>query len=205
MTWYPRDYEGRLYIEIDINENELMTLPTIMQCLSLAITHAVSKHGETELASRQLGRATARYIQMLRSDTYEQEHRDNLDEALQLIQDMIDQRRSAPAQANDGDAVAQQIIQEKKEAAIRAEFRIDRGKCWDYLHYATDVYFAYNEVSTGRQLRRFGAEEEMLVKAGIRFARILEDRETWRKLEAFSDGEGRLDEILNERFGENRR
>ena len=205
LTWYPRDGEGRLYTEIDINENKLMKLPTMMQCLSLAITHAASKHGETDFTGRMIGRATANYLRLLRSDTYDPEYRDNFDEALQLIGEMMDKRRFVLFQADDGDAVALQMMEEQKETTIRDDFRIDRGKCWDYLYYATNVYFAYNEVGPERELRRFGDEEETLVKAGIRFARILEDRETWAKLEAFSDGEGQLDEILNQRFGVNRR
>ena len=206
ITWYPRDGEGRLYTAIDINENRLMKLPTMMQCLSLAITYAASKHGETDLAGRMIGRATATYVRMLRSDTYDQKYRDNLDEALQKIDDEImDKRRVVLFQANDGDAVAQQIMQEQRDATIRGDFRVDRGNCWDYLHYATDVYFAYNEAGSERELRRFEAEEEMLVKAGIRFARLLDDKETWAKLEAYSDGAGELDELLNEQFGVNRR
>ncbi|KAL8797865.1 MAG: hypothetical protein Q9195_000217 [Heterodermia aff. obscurata] len=205
MTWYPRDGEGRLYIEIDINENKLMKLPTMMQCLSLAITHATSKHGETDLAGRMIGRATATYLRMLRSDTYEQEHRENFDEAPQKIDESMEKRRSVLFQANDGDAVAQQTMQEQRETTMRHDFRVDRGNYWDYLYYATDVYFFYNEAGTERELKRFEAEEAELVKAGIRFARLLDDKETWQKLEAFSDGEGALDEILDRQFGVNMR
>lgn len=143
---------------------------------------------------------------MLRSDTYEQKHRDNFDEALQKIDDEImDKRRAVLIQANDGDAVAWQTVQEQREATIRGDFRVDRGNCWDYLHYATDVYFAYHEAGSERELRRFEAAEETLVKAGIRFARLLDDKETWAKLEAFSDGAGELDELLNSQFGRNMR
>ena len=203
MTWYPRDGEGRLFTEIDINENRLMKLPTIMQCLSVAMTHLVSKRGETDLAGRMIGRATAAYLRMLRSDTYDQKLRDKFDEALQKIDGMMVKRRFVLFQANNGDAAAQQRVQEQRETTIRDDFRVDRGRCWDYLSYATDVYFIYNEAGTENELRRFGPEEEQLVKAGIRFARLLEDRQTWAKLEAFRDGDGNLDDILNDQFGVN--
>ena len=205
ITWYPRDGEGRLYTEIDINENKLMKIPTIMQCLSSAITYAASTHGETDLAGRMIGRATATYLQMLKSDTYEQKHRDKFDEAVQKIDEMMDKRRFVLFQANDRDAVVRQMVQEQRETTIRDDFRADRAEYWDYLYYATDVYFTYNEAGTERELRRFGAEEEMLMKAGIRFARILDDKETWAKLEAFGYGVGELDEILNNQFGINMR
>ena len=205
ITWYPRDGEGRLYTAIDINENKLMKLPTIMQCLSSAMTYAVSKLGETDLAGRTIGRATATYLQMLRSNHYEQQHRDNFDEALQRIDDMMDKRRFVIFQANDADARARQTMEEQREATMRDDFRVDRGQCWDYLYYATDVYFSYHEAGSERELRRFKAEEETLVKAGIRFARMLNDKEIWAKLEAFGDGAGELDELLNKQFGVNMR
>ena len=73
-----------------------------------------------------IGRATATYLRMLRSDTYEQKHRDHFDEALQKIDDEImDKRRAVLIQANDGDAVAWQTMQEQREATIRGDFRVD--------------------------------------------------------------------------------
>ena len=142
---------------------------------------------------------------MLKSDTHEQKHRDKFDEAVQKIDEMMDKRRFVLFQANDRDAVVRQMVQEQRETTIRDDFRADRAEYWDCLYYATDVYFTYNEAGTERELRRFGAEEEMLVKAGIRFARILDDKETWAKLEAFGYGVGELDEILNNQFGINMR
>ena len=200
----PYDARRRLTIATDLSEHKPLIMPAVMQILSDAATRHTTTHGETTASARKLCRAMIGFVRGLRLDMFDQSINEPLDDA----EANIDADQPGMVETNDDDS--QDVRKTKQEFNYKRAVkyhRESRAAWWDNLEGATEMFFYYRAVprDADGEVQRGSQEDRMLLEAILIYVDLLDDQTSRNMLEAFEDGGGHLDRILDDQFGYLRR